>query len=212
MKYKYIFWDWNGTVLDDLDASLCAVNGLLEIYGKPPIGLDAYYSYIDTPISKFYEHLFDLNEVTMEAIKPIFGELYARFDDKIILSNGAMTTLLFCQNNGIKQYILSAAHKDDIYYYADRLGITDIFDKIEGASDYDAGSKIERAKRLIAEERIAPKDCLMVGDTLHDLETANAIGMDCVLYSGGHTDYEKLKTTGKTVCSSFEEIRKYIMG
>lgn len=212
MKYKYIFWDWNGTVLDDLDASLCAVNGLLEIYDKPPLDLDTYYSYIDTPIYKFYEHLFDLNEVNMEIIKPIFGELYARFDHKIVLSNGAMQTLKDCKNMGIKQYILSAAHKDDIYYYADKLGVTAIFDKIEGASDYDAGSKVERAKRLIEDEKIAPEECLMVGDTLHDLDTANAIGIDCILYSGGHTDYESLKKTKKTVCTSFEEIKKFIIG
>ena len=42
-KYKVIFWDWNGTLLDDVLPSLNAVNDLLELYKKEKISLEQYY-------------------------------------------------------------------------------------------------------------------------------------------------------------------------
>ena len=206
MKYNYILWDWNGTLLDDLDASVCAVNDMLEAYGKEPLDLKTYYSYIDTPIYKFYERIFDLNVVTMEVIKPLFGELYIKHEDKMQLAPDADRVLEYCKAQGVKQYILSAAHIDDLMRYAVPFGVADYFEKIEAAKDYEAGSKIDRARLLLAQEKIAPDECVMIGDTLHDLDTSEALGVDCILYSKGHTDYNVLKKTGRPVCRSFDEI------
>ena len=62
---KTVIWDWNGTLADDGYASLLVVNDILAKRNMPPITMDQYYQYIDTPISRFYEHLFDLNKVPM---------------------------------------------------------------------------------------------------------------------------------------------------
>lgn len=210
MKYKYVLWDWNGTLLDDLKPSIDAVNDMLEIYGKQPITLEQYYSYVDTPIYKFYEHIFDLKVVTMDVIKPLYGELYIKHENDAILAEGAEKLLKKCKENGAKQYILSAAHIDDVMKYATQFGIVSLFEKIEAAGDYEAGSKIDRAKLLISNEKIDTKTCVMIGDTLHDYDTAKALGVDCVLYSKGHTDKEKLSSVGVPVCSSFEQIEKMI--
>ena len=210
MKYKYILWDWNGTLLDDLETSLFAVNDMLELYGKKPITLEEYYSYIDTPIYKFYEHIFDLNVVTMEMIKPLFSRFYAENSDKLKLADGADYVLNKCREGGIKQYILSSAHIDNIAKYSQNLCDLTLFERVEGASDYDAGSKIERAISLFKNENINPDECVMIGDMLHDVETAEALGIDCILYAKGHTDYNTLAKTGMPVCNSFEEIYKNI--
>ena len=211
MKYKYILWDWNGTLLDDLSASLYAVNDMLKMYGKNEIDLEEYYSYIDTPIYKFYEKIFDLNVITMDIIKPLFGELYEKNSGLVKLADGADKVLELCSENKVKQYIISAAHIDDLLRYAEKFNVTRYFDKIDAATDYDAGSKIERAKKLIEEQKIDKKTCVMIGDTLHDLDTANALGVECILYSKGHTEKKTLEMSGKKVCSSFEEILDTIM-
>ena len=210
MKYKYILWDWNGTLLDDVKASLDAVNDMLEMYEKNKITLEDYYSYVDTPIYKFYEKIFDLNTVPMSVIKPLFARFYNNRKDGINLAENAEKLLVCCKEKGVKQYILSASHIDDVSMYAKSLGVYDLFEEIEAAKDYEAGSKIDRAKMLFESEKIQKNECVMVGDTLHDLETAKALGIDCILYSKGHTDFEKLKATGNVVCTSFDEIEKII--
>ncbi|MBR5314628.1 MAG: HAD family hydrolase [Clostridia bacterium] len=210
MKYKHIIWDWNGTLLDDLNASFEAVNDMLKLYEKEPIVVEQYYSYVDTPIYKFYEHIFDLNVVTMDIIKPLYGKFYSERENDIKLADGAEKTIKKLKENGIKQYVLSAAYIDDLEKQAKRLGVYDVFDEISASSDYEAGSKIDRAKSLFERENISVSDCIMVGDTLHDLETANALGIECLLYSKGHTDRATLEKTGKIVCESFDEILKYL--
>ena len=42
MKYTHIIWDWNGTLLDDVGASLASVNDMLEARGEPPMDIDRY--------------------------------------------------------------------------------------------------------------------------------------------------------------------------
>ena len=45
MKYKYIAWDFNGTILDDVYASLESVNDILSRRCRPKITIEDYYSY-----------------------------------------------------------------------------------------------------------------------------------------------------------------------
>ena len=210
MKYEYIIWDWNGTLLDDVSASLFAVNDMLEIYGKDKLDLETYYSYVDTPIYKFYERIFDLSVVTMDIIKPLYGKLYDKYEADVTLAEGAKELVSEYKAKGRRQYILSAAHIDDLMRHAERLGVCDCFTKIDAATDFDAGSKIDRAKKLMCEEGIDREKCVLIGDTLHDLDTANALGIKCILYSKGHTDYKTLINTGETVCATFEEIKRAI--
>lgn len=209
-KYKAIFWDWNGTLLDDVLPSLNAVNDLLELYKKEKISLEQYYSYVDTPIYKFYERIFDLNEVPMSVIKPHYIAFYERYENDVNLAIGAIELLEKCKENGMKMYVISAAHIDDLTKHAKRLGAYEYFDKISAATDYDAGSKIDRALKLLEDEKIDRNEAIMIGDTLHDLHTAEAIGIECLLYSKGHTDFDTLNSTKKTVLSDFAEIEQYI--
>ncbi len=210
MKYEYIIWDWNGTLLDDVMASLYAVNDILDLYGKPRLDLETYYSYVDTPIYKFYERIFDLSVVTMDIIKPLYAKFYDKYEAEVTLAEGAEALINEYKNKGIKQYILSAAHIDDLMRHAERLGVCDCFEKIDASTDFEAGSKIDRAKKMMLEEGIKPEKCVLIGDTLHDLDTANALGIKCILYSKGHTDYKTLINTGEKVCTSFKEIKREI--
>ena len=46
---------------------------------------------------------------------------------------------------------------------------------------------------------------LMIGDTVHDFEVAEAIGADCILIADGHQSKVKLLETGTKVYDSLEE-------
>lgn len=45
----------------------------------------------------------------------------------------------------------------------------------------------------------------MVGDTLHDAEVAEALGFDCLLYSGGHNDLARLQAKAPVI-SDMEDL------
>ena len=56
MPLTTVIWDWNGTLADDVRVALQSVNDILARRGREPITLEQYYSYIDTPIRRFYEN------------------------------------------------------------------------------------------------------------------------------------------------------------
>ena len=123
--YQCVIWDWNGTLADDLQASLQATNDILRHRGKPPITLEQYYAYMDSPISRFYEHLFDLRQVTMLEIGREFSQYYPKYFHH--LHDGVPLLLQRLQTKGIHQVILSASHRKPVEENTARLSIRQVF-------------------------------------------------------------------------------------
>lgn len=170
---RTVIWDWNGTLADDADASLLAVNDILAKRDMPPITMAQYYEYIDTPISRFYEHLFDLNEVPMSVISVEFAEGYARHFHG--LHPGARELLQKLKDAGVDQIILSSNHLESTEAQLRRFGIRDYFSQVLGAADRLASGKVQRGLDWLAEQTVGPEDMVLIGDTLHDYDTAKAM-------------------------------------
>ena len=207
--YDCVIWDWNGTLADDLDASLRATNDILARHHKPPITLEQYYSYIDSPISRFYEHLFDLNEVPMSQIGVEFQSFYPRYFEG--LHPGAEELLQALQRAGVKQVILSSSHRENVERDTRRLSIRDYFDEILAQEDLLAESKEQIGRDWIAKQSIPPERMVMVGDTLHDYDTARAMGTDCILCAIGHQSEADLRTAGVPVVTAFHQLQNWLL-
>ena len=50
---RHIIWDWNGTLLDDVDAALNAINRMLQARGLPTLGLTRYRDIFGFPVRDF---------------------------------------------------------------------------------------------------------------------------------------------------------------
>ena len=208
-RYEVVLWDWNGTLADDLDASLQATNEILKKRDKPPITLEQYYAYIDTPISRFYEHLLDLSEVPMSVIGAEFYEFYPKYFEG--LHAGTEELLEVLRQSGGRQVILSSAHRDNIVRDTQWLGIRDYFDELLAAEDLLAAGKVERGLRWIARQPEPPQSMVLIGDTLHDFETAQAMGVDCILCAIGHQSERDLRTAGVPVVTAFSQLRALLL-
>ena len=117
----HVFWDWNGTLCDDVLLSLEAVNQMLRKRSRPPIGLDEYYRYIGVPISRFYEHLFDLKQLPMEVISDEFQAYYRAHLRTDCLTPGALDALNRLRDAGAKQYLLTSSHRESVQPTLEKL-------------------------------------------------------------------------------------------
>ncbi len=79
MRYKYVFWDWNGTLVNDVYAALASVNDILLRRGREPIDIERYYSLVATPITLFYIELFKPDKADLDALFPEFHAGYDRY-------------------------------------------------------------------------------------------------------------------------------------
>ena len=209
-QYQVIIWDWNGTLADDAETSRLATNDILKKRGKPPITMEQDYEYIDTPISRFYEHLFDLNEVAMSVISEKFQVGYAKYFEA--LHEGVPEWLENMQRLGFRQVVLSSGNQAVIQRDMERFGIRQYFETVLGADDLLAESKLERGKQWVAAQKISPSDMVLIGDTLHDYETARAMGTDCILCAIGHQSERDLRLAGVPVVNAFSQLKAYLLG
>lgn len=210
IKYTHIIWDWNGTLLDDISASLASVNDMLERRKMSPIDIVRYRECISVPIRGFYEKVFDLDKEDYSAILREYNEGYLYHLKNCGLSEGAEELLGLFEKAGAKQIIVSSSNNEQLTANVKRYGIWKKFDAVLGAADYMATSKIERAVAYLEKENAKKGEVLVIGDLIHDEEMANKIGSDCILLSSGHEQRERLYSSGAKIIDSLSELKSLL--
>lgn len=194
MRYKNVVWDWNGTLLDDVEAGVNTLNDMLGRRGMPLLSVQNYRDLFGFPVEDFYRKVgFDLVGESMHELSVDFVETYERFGQQVDLNPQAGAVLEGLQQRGVRQYILSALREDLLQKMIGDLSIGKYFERACGSGDIYASGKIERGRRMLATCRIRPEETLMVGDTVHDAEVAHALGFDCMLFAGGHNSERRLR-------------------
>ncbi len=211
MSYRYIFWDFNGTIIDDVDTALGCVNDLLSRKGKKPITLSEYYEYVDTPIVKFYYRILPPEEIDFEEISKYFHADYAKRENETHLKKGIFELMHKLKNMGFHQYIITANNIEETTHYINKFGLADCIDALVAPDNSLVLSKIDRAKAFFDSLNIDRNQAIFIGDTLHDIDVANALGIDCITVSYGHQGRKLLEMHNAYVVDSAEEIEEYIL-
>ena len=203
MKYSHIIWDFNGTILDDVQTGIDCVNVMLKKRGLKEIpDKQYYYKVFGFPVEEYYSRLgFDFEKEDYHTLAVEWVDLYLKKCKKAHLNYGVLETLEYFKKQGIPQYILSATEISMLKYQLKKLKIEEYFEDVVGLDNIHAGSKTELGVELM--KRLKPEKALLIGDTTHDYETAQKMGIECVLYSGGHMSRETLEQCGTRIISSF---------
>ncbi len=197
MKYKNIVWDWNGTLLDDVRISVDTINRMLEQKNLKRLTVDNYKSIFGFPVKAYYELIgFDFSRDDWEEVSINFVNTYNALAKDVELTPGIMPVLEGLKERGVRQYILSALQEDLLINMLERFHIRGYFDGVCGSNNVYADGKVARGEEMLRTFPIDPSETLMVGDTLHDAEVAEALGFDVCLYSGGHNSAERLREKG----------------
>ena len=212
MKYECVIWDWNGTLIDDMPVSLAAVNRILADRGMDPIGEKEYYSYIDTPISKFYAHLFYLEKTDVTRLMREFNSNYDDLLDFTEVREETRRALETVAGAGVKQIVLSACEQGKLTRLLREYGVDGYFSAVLGADDLHCGDKTDRAREYFAAAGLSPERALIVGDTLHDAQVAAAVGCGCVLLRHGHQGDAELEECGVPLADSAAEAVRLMLG
>ncbi|MBQ5633467.1 MAG: HAD hydrolase-like protein, partial [Clostridia bacterium] len=148
MKYTYCIWDFNGTIFDDIGASIAAVNTLLAERGiKTLDSKEEYHKVFDFPIIDYYRKIgFDFDKEPYEVVAPLWVALYLENSKNAGLFEDVIPTLDFFDKMGVKQSVLSASERNMLTGQLRELGIYDRFDEIMGIDNIYAESKIAIAK------------------------------------------------------------------
>lgn len=189
-QHNTIYWDWNGTLIDDVDLCLEITNSFLTSKEVQTISKDFYLKNFTIPVKKYYESLeLEKHGITFEEITESFVTNYQNQREQQKLYEGAKQLLDELSNIGVEQLILSAAHTEELNYQLEKHNLAHHIAEISGADDYTAGCKLERGKNL--KNKYGPG--IMVGDTVHDIEIGKEMGLETVWVSEGHQCWSKIK-------------------
>lgn len=201
--YRHLIWDWNGTLLDDLDLSIEVMNALLARRRLPLLTRSRYHALFDFPVRAYYERLgFD---PVIDSFERLSVEFISGYDARRLeasLHRQAATTLAAIRAAGLSQSILSAYRHETLHEIVAHFGLTGHFAHIAGLDNIHAHSKVALGRDLVARLGVPASEILLIGDTLHDLEVARDLGLACALIAAGHHPADRLRATGAPVFDS----------
>lgn len=215
MKYTHIIWDWNGTLLDDVDASVSSMNDLFSAWQMPLTNREEYRALMEQPVRLYYEKLFDLNVVSFEkTLSPIYHEGYNRHADLIHLAAGAQEALAAFRDAGCVQAVVSAWEHEALLQSLRAWEIDEFFALVSGAGGGDrfSGPKEARAAAALKTLGAAPERTVFLGDSPHDFSAAHAAGADCILIAAGHESRAALEKCGVPVADDLSEAVRMLLG
>ncbi len=209
-KFQTVIWDWNGTLLDDVEVNRKIINTMLLRRGLKPLGEAVYKDSFCFPVQSFQCRIgFNFEEESVEEISEEYHMFYKIYEKEIRLNADATSILNVLHARKIDQYILSAAAKDDLIKMLNAFDLQDKFVEIYGATDICASGKTVIGKCLMQTHLLNPDTTLLVGDTVHDAEVAEALGIACILYAGGHNSLNLLSEKA-VVVTQLKELLSFI--
>ncbi|MCZ1006842.1 HAD family hydrolase [Streptomyces lydicus] len=203
----HIVWDWNGTLKDDLDDLLGAMNSTLDLLGEHPIDRNAYQTLHCVPIPDFYARVLG-RPLTDDEWATAEGE-FMRFlgQRPVRLRDGAKALLAHLRDSGYSQSLLSLLPHTRLLAETAESGVTHLFDRIDGRRA--PGTTKAQALVTHLEAMGRPLDgqheVLLIGDTRDDALAARTVGAHVVLVSGGMENAASLHQGGAAVADSLDQ-------
>ncbi|WP_327006512.1 HAD hydrolase-like protein [Dactylosporangium sp. NBC_01737] len=202
---KHLVWDWNGTLLDDLNLVVDATNVCLATVGGPVITADDHRRDFRRPILDYYAHVLErpVGEVEFQLLDDAFHDAYRLGMADVKLAPDALEALGRWTGT---QSLLSMFFHDELLIEVERHGLGVHLVRVDGLPGTVGGHrKAAYLDRHLQALGLDPADVVLVGDSVDDGEAATSLGATCVLYAGGFTDVSLLKATGLPVARSLLE-------
>ncbi|MCY0962757.1 HAD family hydrolase [Streptomyces sp. H27-H5] len=206
----HIVWDWNGTLLHDIDAVILATNASFAEFGFAPITLETYRELYVVPVPKFYERL--MGRMPTEAEWLVMDETFHRHywssAETARLAEGALELLRGWQGAGSTQSLLSLAPHDKLVPLVRTHGIDTHFLRVDGRTGPSHTTKAGHLVRHMAAMEAAGVTAdrtVLIGDAVDDALAAAHVGARAVLYTGGSHSRGSLESAGVPVVDTLAE-------
>lgn len=190
---NYIFWDFNGTILDDARLCYDILSEMLIEEKRPSVTFDEYLMIFDFPVESYYRKVYDLEKTSFTELAHRFIDKYQPRSFDLTLHEGFLETINDLTNKGYTHILLSASEEKNLHEQLKHFKIDHLFKYILGTSNIYAKSKVDVALDFIKKQGLDVSHAVMIGDTLHDAEVAHSLGLKIILYTKGHQHPKRLE-------------------
>lgn len=215
MKFQFVFFDLDGTLLDTLDDLRDSVNTILGRHDLPPITRPEAAHFLGNGAAHLV-HSALKGRATEEAEQKILEEYKLFYQQHCRIRTapyaGVMDLLADLKRAGVRMAVVSnkpdpAVKELNTAFFGEELEAA-IGEK-PGVRRKPAPDTLFEAMRLMGAER---ENCVYIGDTEVDIQTAKNAAMPCISVSWGFRSVSELKEAGADIIAdSAEELKKILL-
>lgn len=211
-EVENILFDFNGTLVDDLDLCLELLNTMLKLRNHKTVSKEKYLEIFSFPVIEYYKKAgFKFPEDNFPELADFFIEQYSRRNIECPLFDNVIEVLEYFKSKGKNLVIISASEKNLLLEQLKKYRIDHYFSDVSGLDNINASSKIESAKLFIKDKNYDLSKTVFIGDTLHDLEVSDALNVNCILISKGHQSKTRLKQGNCLVVEDIIELKNILI-
>lgn len=188
VKYKYIFFDFDGTLANTEEVNFVIYQKLAEKYNLRNITLDEL-GHIKKMSAKELMEYVELKKRYLPFILKRGKKLLKQDIKNVKLCKpDIFENIKKLKDMGIKIAIITTNSKTNVRLFLEKHNV-DYFDFISSTTMFGKESKI---KKIIKKEKLNNNEVLYVGDEIRDIHAANRAGIDIASVVWGYNTIESL--------------------
>ena len=198
-NYSTVFFDLDGTLVDSGEGVRNSVVYALNKFGIDVENKDSLSCFIGPPLTVSFKTFYGFDDEKADTGVAFYREYYKEkgiFEGYVY--EGIEECLKRLKDAGKK--IMVATSKPEVFakMVLEKFGIAKYFDFIAGATidEKTRSNKIEIMQYAFDSCGVLPKDVIMVGDRLFDIEGAKHFGMECIAVLYGYGSREEFEQYG----------------
>ena len=196
--YSTILFDLDGTLTDPYLGITNSIMYALEKLGREIPPREQLLSFIGPPLYDEFVRKFGMDDSEAREAVRLYREYYPQkglYENAVIEGTEQLLAVLKIR----QKRVCLATSKPEPYAreILRHFGLLHYFDFIGAAQlDGSISTKKEVLCHVLNSLKAEPEECLLVGDRMHDIEGAHAVGMKCVGFLGGYGSLEELTSYG----------------
>nr|WP_163608380.1 HAD family hydrolase [Leptobacterium flavescens]NER15082.1 HAD-IA family hydrolase [Leptobacterium flavescens] len=213
MKYRTLILDFDGTLADTKESILQTMRFVANSFNIRDFDEKLIESLIGLPLKTTFEKALLLDDSSIQEATLVYRKHYNEIVlDTISLFDNVKDTLLDFHQKGINLAVASSKGKEALVRILKRQNIYDIFSFVGGEEDAKNKKPAPDIVNLIMNRyNYSPNECLVVGDTVFDIEMGQRAHVDtCGVTYGNNTREELEKQRPNYIIDSFKDLKEII--
>jgi phosphoglycolate phosphatase len=201
---KNIIFDWSGVIIDSTQAVYLVVNQILKYFNVSELGWDEFRDNWEMPYLNFYKkYIPDLSlEEEKKAYRKVVKEVYSAeiFGD-------VKDVLTEFKEQGIRMFVVSGDTEITFYKELEKGDLLNIFEKIY----LDVHDKFDNVQKIVEENNLQKEKTLIIGDTTHEIQIGNKIGIQTIGITRGFQKKKKLESAQPDyIIDNFNQLKEIV--
>ena len=207
-----LIFDLDGTLADSADCIVTSMHLVANHFGWDPVSDKSIQDLIGKSLSVMFPALYNTPDDKLQAAIDRYRVEYVRLtktEEKLF--DGIIPLLQKLNAMGFKMAIATGKNQAGAEHACNRLGLTPYFDSIHGILPGTPG-KPDPAVLIRAMKALdsAADECVMIGDTVYDMQLAQAVGVRAIGVAWGVHSQEKLEDCGVSVATSVSKLAQLL--